>query len=175
MNQPSQSISFPQAIASTQELVKQMSQQQLDESEIKNAIASLVSTQTGARGFFVGYLTGDSSLADDPSPGTIEALQTSPDVVSDLLVKNVAMSSAMKLTHQRNGDTEAANGSQKVTERSIKLIQKLQMNQVAQELNELNSTIEKGTGKYQDFLIRWGYDSEQKERIKQTVASIQEG
>jgi hypothetical protein len=50
-------ISFEDAIAFTQSLLPQMVETNLSESQIEDAIASLVKTQNGARGFFVTYLT----------------------------------------------------------------------------------------------------------------------
>ncbi|VEP17183.1 conserved hypothetical protein [Hyella patelloides LEGE 07179] len=176
MNQSSPSttpsFSFPEAIAKTQELMQQMVDNQLSEEAIPEAIANLVKSQTGARGFFVAYLTGDLSLADDPTQGVIEGLQSSPEIVSDLLVKNVAMSAAMRLTHLRNDDETAAAGSQRVNRRTVKLIQKLKMTEIEQEIQDLKSTIVKGEGNYQEFLTRWGYDEEQQAEIKQAISSI---
>ena len=172
MSHSQEAISFPDAIAKTQDLMQQISDRQLSEADISREIASLVSTQAGARGFFVGYLTGELSLADTPSQGVVTGLESAPNVVSDLLVKNVAMSTAMRLTHERNDDSIAAAGSAKVTSRSIKLIELLQTSELKQRLQDLTSSIEQSKGKYEQFLIRWGYDQEQKRVIAQTIAQI---
>ncbi|MDJ0901364.1 MAG: hypothetical protein QNJ55_21410 [Xenococcus sp. MO_188.B8] len=71
------SLSFPEAIAFTQSLMEKITEGKLQETEIQEQVTSLVSSQNGARGFFVTYLTSDSALADNPSPGIIRALQTS--------------------------------------------------------------------------------------------------
>lgn len=173
MTQSNQSLSFPEAISATQELITKMEQNQLDETETEQAIAKLIQTQAGARGFFVAYLTGESALADNPTQGVIKGLHSSPEIVSDLLVKNVAMSAAMKLTHLRNEDKDAAAGSQMVNSRTIKLIQQLKMKEVEQEARKLQSTIIKGEGSYQKFLTRWGYDKEQQVKIQEAISSIQ--
>ena len=167
-----QSFSFADAIASTQDLMQQIADKQLSEAEIEKAVANLVQTQTGARGFFVAYLTGDIPLADNPTEGVIKGLKSSPAMVSDLLVKNVAMSAAMGLTHRRNKDETAAAGSDRVNRRTINLIQKLEMAQIDREVRDLQSTIIKGEGNYQKFLTRWGYDEEQQAEIKQALAAI---
>ena len=90
--------------------------------------------------------------------------------ISDLLVKNVAMSAAMKLTHLRNNDETAAAGSQTVNSRSLKLIQLLEMSEIQQELRDLESTIVKGEGRYQEFLTKWGYDREQQKEIERAIS-----
>ena len=167
-----QSFSFPDAIASTQSLMQQMLENQLSEAEIEQAVANLVQTQTGARGFFVAYLTGDIPLADNPTEGVIKGLKSSPAIVSDLLVKNVAMSAAMGLTHRRNKDETAAAGSERVNRRTINLIQQLEMAEIEGEVRDLQSTIMKGEGNYQQFMTRWGYDEEQQAEIQQALSAI---
>ncbi len=166
------SISFPDAIAFTQALMEQITAGKLAEAEIQEQVSSLVSTSNGARGFFVAYLTSDSVLADNPSSGVIQALQNSPDLVSDLLVKNVAMSAAMAITHRRNQDETAAAGSDRVKERTMNLIKKLAMESIDQELVALQESITTAKGSYEKFLTRWGYDAEQKEVINQTISDL---
>lgn len=176
MNQSSQStsysLSFPDAIALTQSVIQQIETNQLNETERTKAIADIVQTKAGARGFFVAYLTGDSDLADHPTPEIIKGLELSPEVVGDLLVKNVAMSAAMKLTHLRNLDQNAAAESEQVNRRTINLIQQLNMPEIEREIKELQSTIMKGEGLYQEFLTRWGYDEEQQAAIQTAISSI---
>lgn len=166
------SISFPDAIAYTQSLMEKITAGKLEETEIQEQVSSLVNTSNGARGFFVAYLTSDSVLADNPSPGVIQALQNASDSVSDLLVKNVAMSAAMAITHRRNQDETAATGSDQVKERTMNLIQKLKMESVNRELLALKESIDDAKGNYDKFLSRWGYDEEQKQVINQTISNL---
>lgn len=165
----SESFSFPQAIAASKNLMQQMQNNDLSESEIESAIAKIVQSKAGARGFFVAYLTDDLPLADKPTSGVIKALKAAPEMVEDLLVKNLAMSAGMKLTHLRNQDPSAAESSARVNARTIKLIKEINSQQIQQELEALQSTIVKGEGNYQEFLTKWGYDQEQKEAIKEAV------
>ena len=171
-NNPQQSLSFPDAIAFTQSLMEKITTKTLSETEIQEQVTSLVSSKNGARGFFVAYLTSDLTLADNPSSGIIEALKTSPNLVSELLVKNVAMSAAMAITHRRNQDETAAIGSDRVNLRSINLIQQLNMHDINQELVALKQSVATEAGSYQEFLTRWGYDSEQKQAINQAISSL---
>ena len=164
-----QTLSFPQAIATTQALMNNMNAFQLTEAEIEQEITSIIKNKKGGRGFFVAYLTSDLALADNPSTGVINALKSSLEVVSELLVKNLAMSSAMVVAHTRQDDLENARGSQKVQERSSKLIQLLKSKSIENELQQLQTAIEAGKGDYQDFLQRWGYDSEQQQAIEKAI------
>ncbi|MCC0177720.1 hypothetical protein I4641_12090 [Waterburya agarophytonicola K14] len=163
------SLSFPQAIEATQSLMNKINAGKLDETNIEKEVSSIVSTKNGGRGFFVTYLTSDMLLADRPSLGTINGLKSSIEIVSELLVKNLAMSSAMAIAHARNGDLDNVRGSQKVYRRTSNLIQQIKLDQIDQELEKLKTTISTGKGYYDDFIERWGYDVEQQEAIQKAI------
>ncbi|MGF1542201.1 MAG: hypothetical protein ACFCU5_17455 [Pleurocapsa sp.] len=166
------SLSFPEAIAVTQSLMEKMNNRQVNELEIEKAIASLVNTKNGARGFFVAYLTSEMTLADNPTVAVIKALKTAPEVISELLVKNLAMSSAMAVTHRRGHDQIQAQNSERVTKRTANLIRLVNLDLITVELNKLQATIATGQGEYGDFLKRWGYDRTQQEVIEQAIISV---
>lgn len=162
-------LSFEQAIALTQSLMAQMQQNQVSEVELEAVLAALVSSENGARGFFVTYLTDESPLADHPSEAVIRALQSSPEIVAELLVKNLAMSSAMAIAHRRNQNAEMAAGSDRVQTRTIALIQQVKLPDVSQKAQKLHESAATGTGDYRAFLDRWGYDAEQRQMIRQQM------
>jgi hypothetical protein len=169
MSNSSSSLSFPEAIATTQSLMAKMTDNKLNEAEIEQAVASIVSTKSGGRGFFVSYLTSDISLADNPSVGVINGLKTVPEVVSELLVKNLAMSSAMAVIHRRNNDQKNIAGSERVCRRTVNLMQQVKLDLITEELQKLQTTIATGEGDYTDFLEQWGYDNEQQEVIQKAI------
>ncbi len=160
-----ENITFEQAIEITQTLLDQIEEKALFEAEIENAIAQLVKTQPGARGFFVTYLTDPRPWCDHPTDAVIQALNKSTQIVSELLVKNVAMSTAMAVYHRRQNNTEMENSSQRVAQRSVNLIQQLNLPILRSLIQQLLDNIQTGEGTYQEFLERWGYDSEQKTAI----------
>ncbi len=164
-------VTFEQAIALTQSLLSQMEQGHIPESDILATIQKLVSTLAGGRGFFVSYLTDDRPFADRPSAAVLAALATSPDIVSELLVKNLAMSSAMVLTHRRRDDETMAKQSERVRERSRQLIISLGLPELAEKLAQLLVAAQTGEGIYQSFLNRWNYDPEQREAIAEAIAA----
>lgn len=165
-------LSFEDALQLTETLIEAMVNKQLKDYEIEEIITTLVDSQNGARGFFVIYLTSDLSLADHPSEGVINALKTSPEIVGELLVKNLAMSSAMAITHRRNNDEEKAQGSEKVSQRTSNLIKQINLELIKEKLVKLRETIINNDGSYQTFLDKWGYDEEQKEVMKQNIEKI---
>lgn len=162
-------ISFEQAIALTQSLLSELEQEKLSEAELEAAIAALVASENGARGFFVTYLTDSRPFADHPSKAVIQALKSSPEIVSDLLVKNLAMSSGMMIAHTRNDHPEMAQGSERVQQRSQQLIRLTQLPSASTKIQSLLESIATQTGAYQPFLERWGYDVEQKQAIQQAL------
>lgn len=166
-----QSLSFEQAIAYCQTLLAQVDQNHISDDDLETAIANLVATENGARGFFVTFLTANNfPLADHPTPSLLNGLQTAPAIVGELLVKNLAMSAAMVVHHQRNQDPQAAQSSAQVCRRSQHLIRSLQLPGVAEKLTELEHSLT-GEGDYQAFLNRWGYDDEQKQAIRAAVVN----
>lgn len=167
-----ESVTFEEAIAFTQSLLSQMEAGELSGPEIMQAIAQLVKTENGARGFFVTYLTSEGLLADSPSSGVIQALQSSPDTVAELLVKNLAMSAAMAVAHRRNGDEHNAQGSDRVRSRTTRIIEQVELPQVRELALALRESAVTGTGSYGTFLQRWGYDAEQRQIICQALDRV---
>ncbi|MGV0025155.1 hypothetical protein [Phormidesmis priestleyi] len=163
------SISFEDAIALTQSLLSELEQEKLSESDFASTVARLVASENGARGFFVTYLTDSRSLAEQPAEKVVAALRSSPEIVSELLVKNLAMSTAMILAHTRRQNLDLAKGSEQVQRRTTHLIQQAQLAQVQAKIHSLLETIASGAGQYHSFLERWGYDAEQKQAIAQAL------
>jgi hypothetical protein len=165
-------IKFDEAINLTQDFLIHLKGNKLSSTEIQDFVTNLVATLNGARGFFVTYLTSTDPICDEPRSEIIAALGAHPEVTADLLVKNIAMSTAQQLYHQRREDPDMAASSATVSTRTIKIVQQLNLPQIQEMCRELVETITNGSGKYSDFLTRWGYDDEQKNSIAQTVSQI---
>lgn len=163
-----EAITFEQAIAFTQSLMTQMQAAQISEPDLEATLTDLLSSANGARGFFVTYLTDDCPLADQPSAAVIRALRSAP-TVPELLVKNLAMSSAMAVAHRRNRNEAMAQGSDRVQARTANLIQQVQMAEVREQATQLCQSAATGSGEYAAFLQRWGYDAEQRQVIEQQM------
>ncbi|MEB3338172.1 MAG: hypothetical protein VKJ46_11960 [Leptolyngbyaceae bacterium] len=165
-------VTFEEAIALTQSLLARMEHNDLSEVEVEAAIAALVHTENGARGFFVTYLTDTRPLADQPSMAVVQALRTAPTVVAELLVKNLAMSTAMAMHHRRNQDAAMAASSDQVRLRTANLIQLVQLPEVQDRGQQLRESAVTGTGDYAAFLTRWGYDEEQRQAIRDVLTQV---
>lgn len=167
-----EAVTFEEAIALTESLLSQMEAGEISNQEFALAIAQLVKSDNGARGFFVTYLTSEGSLADNPSPELIEALQSSPDTVAELLVKNVAMSAAIAMTHRREGNEEIAQGSDRVRSRTTRLIEQATLPQVGEFATQLHESAATGEGAYKAFLQKWDYDAGQRQEICDALEQI---
>jgi hypothetical protein len=160
---------FEEAIAHTKDLFTQFTQNNLTNQELQQAIAHLITTDNGARGFFVFYLTNE--IVDRPTESVIQALQnTSSPLIAELLVKNLVMSTAMVITHNRNHNLTMAQSSQKVSDRTATLIKLVNLPQVKEIAQQMQRSAQLGTGEYADFLNKWGYDQEQKSAIASMIS-----
>lgn len=161
-------ISFEGAIELTQSLLFEVEQGRVSEPELESIITAIVQTENGARGFFVTYLTDDRDFIDQKLDLVARSLLQSEDSVSDLLTKNLAMSTAMILTHTRNQNPDMAASSARVQRRTDYLIRQMQSKIVNHHLMELKNSIE-SSGEYQKFLDRWKYDEEQRSAILDAI------
>lgn len=167
-------IIFEQALDITHSLLELMEQGKVSDPEVQALITQLVRSENGARGFFVTYLTDERSFADQPTDTVIQALQSSPDLVSDLLVKNLAMSTAMAITHRRQNNERMAQGSDRVQRRTMQLMQSLSLPELVQRVQQLHESATTGAGDYQPLLDRWHYDAEQRQAIRQVAEQVME-
>lgn len=165
-------ITFEAAMTASQSLLNQMETGQLSETDLGETVAALVATANGVRGFFVTYLTDSRAFADTPDPVIIQALQSSPDTVTEFVVKNLAMSTAMEITHHRNGNSELEQQSAQVRDRSTTLMKLLTGDRLHLEAQALYQSIVTASGTYATFLKKWGYDAEQKQAIASRLEAV---
>lgn len=165
-------VTFEQAIALTQTLLDHLEQGDLPDSAVEPVVRALVSSENGARGFFVTYLSDDRSLADSPTPAITQAMSVAPEIVSPLLVKNLAMSTAMAITHRRNQNESLAQESDRVRSRTAQFIQTLRFPQLHEQAQLLVASIETGSGSYHTFFQRWRYDREQQQAIRHAIVQV---
>lgn len=167
-----ETVSFEQAITLTQALLSQVEARELSQSDVAALVAELVQTEAGARGFFVTSLTSKRSIVDNPSTLVVEALRSRPEVVAELLVKNLAMSAVQAVVHRQNQKEEMAQGSERVHQRTAHLINLLALPAGYERLQKLSKTTATGKGDYKAFLERWGYNAEQRQVIHQAVEQV---
>ena len=101
-------------------------------------------------------------------------LRAAGEGVVDLTVRNLAMSTAMAMHHQRAGDMAQQAGSKRVTSRCTELLRLLEPQSVKTRLEQLLEAVEHNRGEDVAFLNRWGYDDEQKHAITASIEAIAE-
>ena len=143
---------------------------EISDEVISDRIGELIKTVEGARGFFVVSLSIDCPLMDRIPDALIFQLRSSGETVVDLTVKNLAMSSAMVITHRKNNDLQEIQ-SERIKIRCIELLKLLDSNKVKKRLDVLLDAI-KGSGRDLKFLNRWSYNNEQLNAISESIYKI---
>jgi len=144
---------------------------ELSDEVIADRVSELLQTREGARGFLAISMASDCPLMDRLPESLALQLRAAGEIVVDLTVKNLAMSSAMTVQHQRQQNSKQASGSERVKARCIDLLRALEPNAVKARLEILLKGI-KDEGPDVDFLKRWNYDNEQKFAITSSIYSI---
>lgn len=165
--------SFQEAIAQSAEWIALWDKDELSDDVLADLVGQLVQERDGARGFFVVSLTGDSPLMDRLPEVLLHQLRGAGEQVVDLTVKNLAMSTAMSVLHNRNQEANLLDGSLRVQSRSLDLLRQLDSKLVKVRLEKLLRGLE-GHGDDQQFLEKWGYDAEQRNNIKEMIMSVPE-
>jgi hypothetical protein len=163
--------SFQQAMDITAQWLGLWENGELSDEVLADRVKELVASRDGARGFFVVSLAGDCPLMDRLPNALVIALRSAGDGVVDLSARNLAMSTAMALHHQRSGDLSQQAGSERVQQRCIELLRLLEPAEVKQRLETLLAATG-GAGEDVAFLDRWGYDAAQRAAIAEAVLAV---
>lgn len=170
--------SFPQAMDIAAQWIGLWEAGELSDEVLADRVGELVASRDGARGFFVVSLTGDAPLLDRLPEALVAALRQAGEGVVDLTARNLAMSTAMTLHHQRAGDLEHQAGSERVQRRSTELLRHLEPMAVKQRLETLLAAAKEQGGDQEEvvedraFLDRWGYDAEQRQTIAVAIEAV---
>lgn len=167
----SKPVTFQEAMSLCAERLALWDAGELSDEVLADEVGELVKDRDGARGFFVVSLTSDSPLMDRlPDPLVVQLRQAGMGVV-DLTVRNLAMSTAMAVHHERQQDQVMKDGSIKVKERSRELLAQLDPYMVKEKMESFIAGLE-GQGEEKEFYDRWNYDEEQRQAIMKALSSI---
>ena len=165
-----QKPTFKQAMEATMIWCNSWENDEISDEVIAERIGELIKTVEGARGFFVVSLSVDCPLMDRFPDALIFQLRNSREIVIDLTVKNLAMSSAMVIAHRNNNDPQEMQ-SERIRIRCIELLKLLDSKQVKERLDVLLEAT-KGNGSDLKFLKRWGYNNEQINAISESIYKV---
>jgi len=165
-----QKPTFKEAMQASMIWCKSWENEEISDEVISDRIGELIKSLEGARGFFVVSLSIDCPLMDRLPDALIFQFRSSGEIVVDLTVKNLAMSSAMVITHRENNDPQE-NQSERIKIRCIELLKLLDSKQVKKRLDVLLEAT-KGNGKDLKFLNKWGYNDEQINAISESIYEV---
>ena len=163
---------FQQAMEITAQWLALWEAGELSEEVLADRVGELVASRDGARGFFVVALAGESPLLDRLPEALLLQLRRAGAGVVDLTARNLAMSTAMAVHHQRAGDSAQQGASERVALRCTELLRLLPGEVVKARLETLLAAAADGDGEDVAFLERWGYDAQQKAAIAAAVEAV---
>ena len=140
---------------------------------LADRVAELVETAEGARGFFVISLSIDCPLMDRLPDPLVFQLRKAGENIVELIVKNLAMSSAMACYHMINKDNKLQSESERINSRCVDILRLLEPALVKKHL-EIMLDATKGKGKVVNFLERWNYKKQQIVAIANSINSVAE-
>ena len=161
---------FKEAMQASMLWCRSWENDEISDEVISDRIGELIKSLEGARGFFVVSLSIDCPLMDRFPDALIFQLRSSGEIVVDLIVKNLAMSSAMIVTHKKNKNPQE-NQSERIKIRCIELLKLLDSSQVKKRLNVLLEAT-KGNGTDLEFLKKWRYNDEQINAISESIYEV---
>ena len=165
-----QKPTFKEAMQASMIWCKSWENDEISDEVISDRIGELIKTVEGARGFFAVSLSLDCPLMDRFPDPLIFQLRSAGEIVVDLTVKNLAMSSAMIITHRMNKDPQELQ-SERIKIRCIELLKLLDSTQVKKRLDVLLEAT-KGNGTDLKFLKKWWYNDEQINAISESIYEV---
>ena len=161
---------FKEAMQASMLWCKSWENDEISDEVISDRIGELIKSLEGARGFFVVSLSIDCPLMDRFPDALIFQLRSCGEIVVDLTVKNLAMSSAMVITHRSNNDPQEIQ-SERIKIRCIELLKLLDSSKVKKRLEVLLEAT-KGNGTDLEFLNKWDYNDEQIKAISESIYEV---
>ena len=162
--------SFTQAINISAQWCEEWGEDLLSEEVLADRIAELIKTKNGLRGFFAYALSDKECLLLDKLPfSLIFKLNQGGDAVVEIVVKNLIMSTAQIVIHQRDNNHEYEISSEIISDRCKAILRMLDTKLVTKNINQVIKKLD-CMGNSFDNSIK--YDSEQKEFIKKQILDI---
>ena len=165
-----QDPTFIQSINIAKDWCKDWDNDLLSDEVLADLIKELIKTKNGIRGFFAYALSDSKCTLLDKLPTSIIFIlrERGVDVV-EITIKNLFMSSAQILNHQKANNVEYAEMSNNISERCINLLKELDTKLVTKEINKMLSKIDNMGNSFNNQVK---YTVEQKNFIREKVNEI---
>ena len=162
--------SFIQAINISAQWCKEWEEELLSEEVLADRVAELIKTKNGLRGFFAYALSDkDCYLLDQLPFSFVFKLQEVGISVIEIVVKNLIMSSAQIVVHDRDNNLEYKSNSENISERCKGILRLLDTKLVTKTINQTMNNLD-NLGNSLDNSKK--YDKKQKEFIKGQIFDI---
>ena len=167
---PPEKPSFYQSIEISNKWCKDWEEELLSDEVLADRVAELVKTKNGLRGFFAYALSDiNCSLLDKLPSSLIFKFVEGGEKVVDITLKNLIMSSAQIINHQRDNNPDYEETSRNISDRCINILRtldtKLVQKRVTLILDNLDNLGNSMNGSK-------NYDFKQKEFIKEKISKI---
>ena len=162
--------SFTQAINISARWCKEWGEDLLSEEVLADRIAELIKTKNGLRGFFAYALSDKDCFLLDKLPfSLIYKLNEGGDAVTEIVAKNLIMSTAQIIIHQRDNNHEYKVSSEIISDRCKDILRLLETKLVTKTINQVLKDLDNMGNSFNNSIK---YDSEQKEFIKKQILDI---
>ena len=130
--------SFTQAINISAQWCKEWEEELLSEEVLADRVAELIKTKNGLRGFFAYALSDQDCYLLDKLPfSVVFKLQEGGSKVVEIVVKNLIMSSAQIVIHDREKNFEYKSNSENISERCKNILRTLETKLVTNVINQI--------------------------------------
>ena len=162
--------SFTQAINISAQWCKEWGEDLLSEEVLADRVAELIKTKNGLRGFFAYTLSDQDCYLLDKLPfSLVFKLQEGGKDVVEIVVKNLIMSSAQVVFHDRENNLEYKSNSENISERCKCLLRLLETKSVTKSINKIIKDLDNLGNSFDNSKK---YDEKQKEFIKNQIFDI---
>ena len=162
--------SFTQAINISAQWCKEWGEDLLSEEVLADRVAELIKTKNGLRGFFAYALSDQNCYLLDKLPFSfVFKLQEAGDDVVEIVVKNLIMSSAQVITHERDHNIEYKSNSENISERCKSILRVLETKAVTKNINQIMNDLDNLGNSFDNSKK---YNDKQKEFIKHQILDI---
>ena len=162
--------SFIQALNISAQWCKEWGEDLLSDEVLADRVAELIKTKNGLRGFFAYALSDQDCYLLDKLPFSIVfKLQEGGKNVVEIVIKNLIMSSAQIVIHDRENNLEYKANSEKISERCKSILRLLETKLVTKNINQIISDLDNLGNSFDNSKK---YDTEQKEFIKNQIFDI---
>ena len=166
----SKNPSFFQSINIATQWCKDCEQELLSDEFLADRVAELVRTKNGLRGFFAYALSDiNCSLLDKLPSSLIFKFAERGEQIVEITLKNLIMSSAQIINHQRDNNPEYEEISANISDRCINLLKVLDTKLVNNKVNMILDNLDNLGNSINNSKT---YDSKQKDFIREKIAKI---